>query len=141
MSRQTACTRRPLASTVLLTILTSIGELSTGARSERRTCAGSHSREGASSQVALVSSMDPILEIACQAVSPSYQRTCASSGIEMTRSKRRTYGCPSAALSTTAVTFWPETRSTISTTSPAAGAAGVMGFSLTGDVSALAGGS
>ena len=45
------------------------------------------------------------------------------------RSAARTARRP--ALSTTAVTRWPESRSTISTTSPAAGAAGVMGFSLT----------
>ena len=56
--------RRPLASTELLTTLTSMGELSTGARSERRTWAGSHSLDGASSQLALVSSSAFSFEIA-----------------------------------------------------------------------------
>lgn len=48
MSRHTAWTLRPEASTVLLTTFTSTRELPTGARSERRTRAGSQSRAGAS---------------------------------------------------------------------------------------------
>ena len=121
--------------------MTSIGELSTGARSERRTCAGSHSVAGASSQLALVSSSDGELGDRLPggvAVEPADMRLVGHLSGPIEAQDVRPVAVRSRPPRSRA---GRERRSTISTTSPAAGAAGVMGFSLTsGCIGALAAG-